>query len=142
EEVELLLLVHDELERPERVVARLEDRPADDLADLLPELRCHRGARRLLDDLPVASLERALALPDRPDRAVLVGEHLELAVLRALAEFFHVDVGVLAAGLGIPRRLREARRDLRLRPHDAHAAAAPAARRLHDDGEADALGLR
>ena len=97
QEVELAVLVHEELERAERRVAGLADRLADHLAHLLAQLGGHRGARRLLDHLLVAALERALALAERPHAAVLVGEDLELDVPRPLDELLQVDVGVLEA---------------------------------------------
>ena len=115
EEVDVLRLVHQKLERAERRVARLADRLADDLAHLLPPLGRHGGARRLLHDLLVAALERALALAERPDPAVVVGEDLELDVPRALDELLEVDVGVLEARLGFPRGAPEGVGDLGLR---------------------------
>ena len=102
----------------------------------------HRRARRLLDQLLVAALERALALAERPHLAVLVGEDLELDVPRLLDEALEVDVGVLEAGHR-PRAVAvsKARAHLVDVAHDAHAAPAAAARGLEDDREADALGL-
>ncbi len=53
---------------------------ADDLGHRLALLGGHRRAGRLLDDLLVAALKRALAFAEGPDAAVLVGEYLELDV--------------------------------------------------------------
>ena len=86
--------------------------------------------RRLLDDLLVAALDRALALADRPDGAVRVGHHLHLDVVAggqvALAEHRRVA----------ERGLRLALRGLDLLGQfgqvadHAHAAAAATGRRL------------
>ena len=56
--------------------------------------------RRLLDDLLVPALDRALALAERPDRAVGVGEHLHLDVPAGL------DVGLAEHRRVAERRLR------------------------------------
>ena len=57
---------------------------------------------------------------------VVVGEHLELDVPRALDELLEVDVGVLEARLGLARRAPEGVGDLGLRADDR---ASPARRR-------------
>ncbi len=80
---------------PSERVAGLLDRLADDLADLAAELLGHRGARRLLDHLLVAALERALALAERPHAAVLVGEDLELDVRGRSTNFSRKTSGFL-----------------------------------------------
>ncbi len=49
---------------------------------------------RFLQQLLVAALDGALALAERDDVAVLVGEDLELDVARALDELLHVHVAV------------------------------------------------
>jgi hypothetical protein len=51
EKVEVLLLIHQKLEGPERRVPRLEDGLPDDLAHRLAMLVRHCGARRLFDQL-------------------------------------------------------------------------------------------
>src|SRR6185312_16063418 len=80
QEVEALVLRGDELDRARRVVAdRFRERDG---------LRSHRRARllveqrrrRLLDHLLIAPLDRALALAEVDDIAVLVAEHLDFDV--------------------------------------------------------------
>ena len=53
-----------------------------DLPDPRPQLRVDRRRRRLLDQLLVAALERAVALAEVDHVAVLVGQHLDLDVAR------------------------------------------------------------
>ena len=118
-------------------VRRVDRRAAHPPAQLLGQRR--RG--RLLDQLLVAALDRALALAEVDDVALAVAQHLELDVARA------------------PRRTSRCRRRGRRRPpaasrcavwkacgssaacaHDAHAAPAAAGRRLDDHRVADLLG--
>ena len=75
----------------------------------------------------MAPLERALALAERPDAAVLVGEDLELDVPRPLDELLAVDVGVLEARLGLAACAREGVGHLGVAADDAHPAPAAAA---------------
>src|SRR5205814_1912489 len=77
-----------------------------------PPLVIHHRARRLLDDLLVTALERALALAEDPDASVLVRQYLELDVPRLLDEPLHVDVRVLEAARRLAARDLEALRDL------------------------------
>src|SRR5436305_12806689 len=88
EEVKIALAVDDELDRASRAVA--------DRARQRDRLRPHRGARhgidkrarRLLDDLLVAPLDRAFALAQMHNVAVRVAEHLYLDMARLLDVFF------------------------------------------------------
>ena len=101
-----------------------------------------REARRgrLLDHLLVAALHRAVALAQADHVAVVVGEHLELDVARLLQEFLHVDLVVAERGQRLGPRHAHRVQQRRLAVHDAHAAAAAAARRLDDDRVADVVG--
>ena len=56
-----------------------------------PGLRCEVGRRCLLDDLLKAALDRAVALAQVEDRAVLVGGDLDLDVARGLDQLLQVD---------------------------------------------------
>jgi hypothetical protein len=58
--------------------------------------------RRLLDHLLVAALDRALALAEVDDVAVLVGQHLDLDVARLLDELLD-EHAVVAEGSSAPR---------------------------------------
>src|SRR4030095_5725429 len=60
--------------------------------DLAPQLLAQRRRRRLLDQLLMAPLDRALALAEMNDRAVVIAEDLELDVARRLDVLLDVDV--------------------------------------------------
>ena len=93
--------------------------------------------RRLLDDLLVAALQRALALAEVDDRAVRVGEHLHLDVPRALEVALDEHAVVAERGLRLaPRGVERVGSSSRVGAHDAHALAAAARDRLDDDREA------
>ena len=68
------------------------------LAPLLVE----RGRRRLLDQLLVTALDRALALAAREDVAVVVAEHLDLDVPRGRDHLLDVERAVAEGCLGLP----------------------------------------
>ena len=70
------------LDRPRRAVAGRARRVDGDLPDPLAQLGRDRGRRRLLDELLVAALDRAVALAEMDHVAVRVGEHLHLDVPR------------------------------------------------------------
>jgi hypothetical protein len=83
-----------------------------DLADVLAELRTDRRRGRLLDELLVAALNRAVALTEMEHGAVVVGEDLHLDVPRVGNELLHVDGRVGEVRLALPLSGRE--RALRL----------------------------
>ena len=90
EEVEVAPVEH-ELDGAGAAVA---DRAAErdrGLAHPRSKLAVERGGGRLLEHLLVAALDRALALAEGDDLAVLVGEQLDLDVARALDEALVVD---------------------------------------------------
>ena len=74
------------------------------------ELGGRRRARRLLDDLLVAALDRAVALEEVHHVACAIAEHLDLDVARADDRLLEVD-GVVAEGLraALARALPRAR---------------------------------
>ena len=59
---------------------------------------------------------------------------------RGFEELFHVDGGVPESHAGFLARHADGREERGLRAHDAHAAAAAAARSLDDDRVADPAG--
>src|SRR5204863_5802630 len=88
EEEERSALIDDELARPRAHVAdRCRER---DRRFAHPRAQRGIGGRRraLFDQLLVPPLCRAVALADRPNRAVAVGEELDLDVPRALDRTF------------------------------------------------------
>ena len=77
--------------------------------------RVDRRRRRLLDDLLVAALDRALALEAVDDVAVRVAEDLDLDVARAVEVALDEERAVAEGALGLAARGRRARRRARLR---------------------------
>ena len=96
---------------------------------------CGRG--RLLDELLVAALDRAVALAEVDRVAVLVGEDLDLDVARVGQVALEVDGRVAEELLALARGALEGVLELLLLQRDAEALAAAAARRLDGDREAD-----
>ncbi len=104
EEEEALVLPGDELDRAgEVVVDRLGERDGL-LAHLAAGRLVEQRRRRFLDDLLVAALDRAFALAEIDDVAVLVAEHLDFDVAGIDDEFLDEDAVVaerrLRLGLG------------------------------------------
>ena len=88
----------------------------------------------------MAPLNRALALAQVDDGAVMIAEHLELDMPRRLDVLLEVHVADAKRGFRLALRGLERVRELGCGPHDAHAAPAAAGCRLDDDGVADVLG--
>ena len=94
EEIEIAVAVDDELDRAGRAVSdRLRERHRL-RAHRRPRRRVEERARRLLDDLLVAALDRAFALAEMHDVAVRVAQHLDLDVARLLDVFLDEDAVV------------------------------------------------
>ena len=98
---------------------------ADPLTHLVVDVR----ARRLLDQLLVAALDRAVALAEVDDIAVRVGEHLDLDVARVVEVALEIDARVgeelLALARGALERVGEL--VLGLRRPESPSASPPAA---------------
>ena len=92
--------------------------------------------RCLLDQLLVASLDRAVPFAQGDDRSVRVGEKLHLDVARALQVALAVERPVTERAGGLALRGGQRLLELRRVAHDAHAppaaarGGAPARRRL------------
>src|SRR3954471_17231056 len=76
--------VEDELGRAGALVADRAREGDRGVAHPRPQLGVERRRRRLFEHLLVAALDRAVALAERGDVAVLVGEELDLDVARPL----------------------------------------------------------
>ena len=101
EEVEALVLADDEFHRSGRLVAHRLGQRDRLLAHRLARGLVEESARRLLDHFLVASLDRALALPQVDAVAVRIAEHLDLDVARLLDELLDEDAVVAEARLGL-----------------------------------------
>ncbi len=91
----------------------------------LPQRRSDRRRRTLFDHLLVASLNRALALEQVDDVAVLIAEDLELDMSRLLDQPFNVERAVAEGRHGFASCLRDCLDEIPI-----------AARRLHPDAAA------
>ena len=130
DEVEGAVRAEQELEGARVAVA---DRLAGSLGGslhLLAAVRAQRRRRRLLDQLLVPPLDRALALAERQHAPLSVGEHLDLDVTRRRDGLLEVEAAVAEGGLGLQRRGRE--RCIQVAPlaDEPHPLAAAARRRL------------
>ena len=85
----------------------------------------------------MAALDGALALAEREDLTVLIGEYLELDVSGALDEFFHVEIAIAECSGGFGLRRMEQCRKLLLGSDDAHAATPSASGGFNDDRKTD-----
>src|SRR5690349_20598527 len=86
-EVEVTVLVDDELDRASGVVADCLGERHGLSTHRLSRLCVDERARRLLYDLLVAPLDRALALAEMDDVTMLIAEHLDLDMARLLDIF-------------------------------------------------------
>ncbi len=102
EELVRSLVGHQELDGARAGVAHT----AGDVARCLAHPSAGRGVeerrRRLLDDLLVPALQRALALAEVDGRAVLIGEHLHLDVPRRSQVALEKESVVAERGRGDP----------------------------------------
>ena len=114
EEVEAPVLAGDELDGPGRVVAdRLGERDRL-LAHFLARRDVEQRAGRFLHDLLIAALDRAFALAEMDDVAVLVAQHLDLDMTRIDDEFLDEDPVVAERRFRLGARAGETFGDLGL----------------------------
>ena len=140
EEIEAAILPGDEFHRAGAVVAdRLGERHRL-LAHPGTRLRVEQRARRFLDDLLVAALDRALALAEMDHVAVLVAQHLDFDVARIGDELLDEDAIVAEARFRLRSRARKTFGDLAPVEGDAHALAAAAGGGLDHHRVTDLIG--
>ena len=140
DEVEGAVGADEELERARAAVA---DRAAGALGrrlHLLARLGRERGRGRLLDQLLVASLDRALALAEREHAALPVAEHLDLDVARKRDRLLDVEAPVAERSERLGGRGLERALELAGVVDEAHALAAAARGRLEQHGVAELAG--
>jgi hypothetical protein len=107
----------------------------------VPALHRHdHGRRRLLDDLLMASLHRALAFAEVDDVAALVAEDLHLDVSRLLDVLLDVDLVAGERARCLATRAFERGFQLRGAADQAHALAATAGCGLQHHRIADTFG--
>src|SRR5262249_18540080 len=101
-----------------------------ELADLAALLGIQRRGGRLLKDLLVAALQRAVALAEVHAFAVAVAQHLDFDMARPTQVLLDVDRIVVEGGLGLGARQGIALRHTGGRFDNLHAAPATARDRL------------
>src|SRR5262249_33537683 len=111
-----------------------------DLPDAFAKLVVDGRRRRLLDELLVAPLDRAVALTEVDDVPVFVREDLHLDVSRILEVTLDVHGRVGEVRLALPLRGLSSPFQLVLRAHDLHPLAAPTRGSFDQHGIADLLG--
>src|SRR4051794_29235466 len=142
EEIEIAPLVDDELDRAGRAVTdglrQRDGLPAHHFSGFGVEKR----ARRLLDDLLVAALDRTFALTEIDDFPVIVAKHLDLDVPRLFDVFLDKDAVVGKARFRLACGRTKPITHLGVARGDPHALAAAASRSLDHDRIADVAGDR
>ena len=140
EEVEVPMRIEEELAGAGVHIAGGLRRRDRGIPHPLPQLGRHRDARRLLDHLLMAALDRTLALPHRHTGAVRVSEDLDLHVTRPLDVLLDVDRIVAEGILCLALRRLERARDLGWRTDHAHPLPAPTRGGLEEHGIAELRG--
>ena len=107
--------------------------------NVVASVEARRGA--LLDQLLVATLNRALALAERKHMALFIDHNLHLNVVRRRDELLHVALAVAKDGLALGTCLDERLCRIFHALDLANAATATAGARLNKHGAANALGL-
>ena len=115
-EVEAAVRVEQELDRAGALVVR-GDGGGDGRPPICARSSGRHGRRgRLLDELLVAPLDRAVALAEVDGVALAVGQHLDLDVARRADVLLDVDGAVAERRLGLGLRLAHGGRPARRRP--------------------------
>jgi hypothetical protein len=142
EEEVLAFLREQPFDRPGRAVTDGSGRVDGDLTDPRAEVLGHGGRRRLLDELLVSALDRAVALAEVDDGAVRVCQHLDLDVARILEVALDVDRRVGEVRLPLAAGGFEGALDLVRRGNDLEALPSAAGRRLDRDRPAQLVAQR
>ena len=133
------VFVEEELDGAGRAVGECPGQAQSGLSHGFAQGDIDPGRRRLLDDLLVAPLDRALAFAQVDEVAVGVAEHLDLDVPRPPDIALEKDPVVAEAALGLPAGGRQRFVEVGRRFDDAHALAPAARRRFHQQRVADAV---
>src|SRR3954471_8026981 len=89
----------------------------------------------------MATLDGALALPERDDVTMFVGQNLELDMPGPLDELLHIHIAVPESGRGFAGRAVEQVGKLFFIADHAHTASAPTMSSLNDYWETDRSGV-
>src|SRR5690606_39107182 len=129
--------VEQELEGAERAIARAARQPERMLEQAFALPRAQRRARRDLDHLLVAALQRAFAFAEVDAVAGAVAEDLYFEVAGRRQEALDVDIRIAERGLGLGSAALPGLGEFVGRRDDPHASAAAAGDRLDQHGCAD-----
>src|SRR6476620_2303956 len=121
-----LIAAHKEFERPETGVADLPGELHRDLQNAIAKASFKRRTWSDLDQLLVAALHRAVALPQMTNAAGTVADHLNLDVTGGGKQLLDVDIPVAERLLGFEAAALESSIDFVRAMHFAHAAPAAA----------------
>src|SRR5262245_37046353 len=132
-EIEPAVEIHQELERPGVGVLNGLGGIHDEPAHFPPQLSTEHRRRRLLHELLVTALNRALALAQVDDPTLMIGDYLKFDVPGRLDVLLEIDVAYAKCGFGLALSSLDGRRQLGRRPNDAHPPAAATGGRLDDD---------
>ena len=94
DEVQAPVLIHQELDGARVPVSDLLERCAENLTNFCPQFWTYLSGGRLLQQLLMASLDRALALSKADHTPVLISQDLELDMPGMFDVFLHVEIAV------------------------------------------------
>src|SRR6267378_3068697 len=107
--------------------------PNGGAAELRAKGIVHRGSRRLLDELLVTPLHRAVTLAEPDHTSGAVGENLHFHVPGALDRPLEIESGLTKRGRRLAGRAAPRGLEILLAAHRPHALAPTAAGRLEKD---------
>ncbi len=143
DEIELALVhIHQEFDRARAFVVDVRAQLLAEVADLLALRFRQIGGGGALDDLLVAPLDRAVALPQVIDVALLVAEDLHLDVPRAQDHLLEIALAVAECRLRLAPPLADLLLEFAFVLDRPHAPSAAAPGRLEHQRIADLGGLR
>src|SRR5512146_234045 len=138
----VVVFIDQEFERADAAIANSQRGCDGALAHLAPDLLWHAWTWRLLDQLLMASLHRAVTLAQIDAVAVVVAEHLYFDVLCPAQIFLDIEAVVVERLAHLALRRGKDVIELLRTPHQPDAASTAACRRLQHEREADTRGRR
>mmetsp|Transcript_29336 Transcript_29336/g.73840 ORF Transcript_29336/g.73840 Transcript_29336/m.73840 type:complete len:479 (+) Transcript_29336:900-2336(+) len=140
QEVKVALRIDQHLDRARRVVVDSTCQRHSLLAHRTTSLLVDEGARCLLKNLLVATLDTALSLRKVENSAVLVGNHLDLDVTRIVNETLDQHAIITEAGGGFLLRKSKPPQSFFVVPSNAHSFSTATSGSFQHDRVADFVG--
>ena len=122
--VAFCFVIDQEFESAEIAVVRGGRQLLSSIDDARTQSLAQRGTRRHLDQFLVAALDRAFALPEMADRAMVVADDLHFDVAGVANQTLDIDAVAAEGGLGLGLAARIGLVQFRSVVDDAHAATA------------------